>query len=181
MRRLAKSLGWLGGGVTSVAEVVGAGVVLSALVTAAINWLGDFPLWLLICLFLGLCLLVSAAFSRTLTWFYQRRVLSRIDSSCRYVLLSREAIEVSTSLHPPEVIAPFTPPPEYRGGFVSAPSYGPFSVSEARAAFAKLEQLRLIDPIGPPNPRTGFPEYQWTVLGRRIVAKIRDEDVRPTE
>jgi hypothetical protein len=77
------------------------------------------------------------------------KVWRQLDSACIYVVKTQREVET------------FSPPPDAPG------NYGPLSNPEARRAFAKLQELGVIEPTGVFDER-GNIVYRWTDLGRKV-------------
>ena len=77
------------------------------------------------------------------------KVWRQLDSACIYAVKTQREVET------------FSPPPDAPG------NYGPLSNPEARRAFAKLQELGVIEPTGVLDER-GNIVYRWTDLGCEV-------------
>jgi hypothetical protein len=91
-------------------------------------------------------------------------VWRQLDSACIYVMKTRHEVELTAAAQRPDKLGTFSPPPDAPG------SYGPLSNPEARRAFAKLQELGVIQPTGLLDKRDNI-VYRWTDLGPEVLKR----------
>jgi hypothetical protein len=141
------------------------GISAGALITPALAWIG---------LAIAGLLAIWIAFDHVRMWQGKgrpdardvKRVADQLDSACVTVILQRDAVEASARAEPPEVLASFSPPPDFPGRFAS------LTVPEARSAFVRLHEKGLIQAVGF-DAEDNVNIYDWTPLGRAVLDHLR--------
>lgn len=93
------------------------------------------------------------------------QVVAQLDSAAMYIVRQRFAYLADAVLQPSEQLGPFSPPPDAPG------NVGPLSNGEARQAFVRLQQLKVIEPTGRSDER-GNIAYDFSALGKAVLTRL---------